>query len=334
MQQNEILLSVVIPYFQREKGILPKAIHSALGQEGFDAFDIIVVDDESPVPAEEEIADLIAAHPGRIRIIHRPNGGCGAARNTALDSLPKDRRYVALLDSDDEWEPHHLASAVAVLEREHDFYFANLFHIDKDVSRFDHEVETQYPTRLRPEEMREIEGLAQCYTFWGDMFDRTLFSGNLIMPSTVVYRFDKYPDFRFQVEYRNVGEEYLFFAGMAQLGATFAFSWRPSVRCGHGVNVFEKSGWGTPNFLKRLSDELKFRRYAKSIWQLNDGQRIRAREQLAGLRRTFARAFPGYLMRKQFSCLGDLVRFSRLDPAFPILMPFLLIGSILRKSST
>ena len=223
---------------------------------------------------------------------------------------------------------------MAVLERDHDFYFANLYHLDKDVSKFDHEVEIQYPTRLRPEEMREIEGLPQCYAFCGDMFDRVLFSGNLIMPSTVVYRFDKHPDFRFQEEYRTTGEDYLFFAGMAQLGANFAFSWRPAVRQGHGVNIFEKSCWGTPNFLRRLCDELTFRRYVTSTWQLNDRQKIRAKEQLAGIRQTFTMAFPGYLMRMQFSCLRDLARFSRRDPAFPVLMPFLLIGAIWRKLST
>ena len=40
------------------------------------------------------------------------------------------------------------------------------------------------------------------------------------------------------------------------------------------------------------------------------------------------------LMRMRFSCLGDLVRFTRLDPAFPILMPFLMLGSLWRKPTT
>lgn len=331
MKEDKVSLSVIIPYFQRESGILKRSVKSALRQEGFDNYDIIVVDDSSPVPATQEIGELIAAHPEKIRIIERPNGGCGAARNTGLNSLPEDRRYVAFLDSDDEWEPHHLALAVEVLERNHDFYFANLYHLDKDVSSFDHEVEIQFPTRLRPEEMREIEGLSQCYTFLGDMFDRVLFSGNLVYPPTVVYRFDKYPKFRYQEGYRNFGEEYLFSAGMAQLGAKFAFSWRPALRCGHGVNVFEKSGWGTPNFLNRLCDEMRFRRYAKLTWQLNDRQRVQASEQLARIRRTFAEAFPGYLLRVQFSCLRDFARFTRFDPVFPVLMPFLLIGAIWRK---
>ena len=131
-----------------------------------------------------------------------------------------------------------------------------------------------------------------------------------------------------------MGEEYLFFAGMAKLGARFAFSWRPALRCGHGVNVFEKSGWGTPGFLNRLFEELTFRQYAARAWPLNAAQRRCARYQKAELRQTFAAALPGYLLRGQFSCLGDLARFSGRDPLFLVLLPYLLFGAVWRKLLT
>ena len=331
MDDKAVLLTVVIPYFQRDSGILRKAVTSALRQQDFDAFDMVVVDDGAPVPARDEIGDLIAAHPGRITVIERTNGGAGAARNTGLDSLPEDRRFVAFLDSDDEWAPHHLASAVAVLDRGHDFYFANLFHLDQDVSKFDNEERTNFRTRLRAEEMRALDGLAECYTFCGDMFDRVMYSGNLIMPSTVVYRFDRYPGYRFREDFRYTGEEYLFFAGLARLGARFAFSWRPAVRCGHGVNTYEKATWSTPGHLARFCDEVLYHRYAASTWHLSDRQRRRAAARVWEIRQDFTTASFGHLRRLQFAPLAQIWRFTRRDPAFPALVPLLVLKAIRYK---
>src|SRR5207247_1484243 len=95
--------------------------------------------DGSPVPATEEIGDLALAHPKKIKIIKQQNRRAAAARNTALNSLPANRPYVALLDSDDEWEPHHLATAVAVLMHGYDCYFSNLYNLDENISKFEKE---------------------------------------------------------------------------------------------------------------------------------------------------------------------------------------------------
>ena len=46
---------VVIAYYQREPGILRRAVRSALEQR-VEELEVIVVDDESPVPAETELA--------------------------------------------------------------------------------------------------------------------------------------------------------------------------------------------------------------------------------------------------------------------------------------
>ena len=43
--------------------------------------------------------------PHSVQVIVQPNGGPGSARNTGLDSAPPDTRYIAFLDSDDEWTP-------------------------------------------------------------------------------------------------------------------------------------------------------------------------------------------------------------------------------------
>ncbi|HZV67174.1 MAG TPA: hypothetical protein VFG03_19960 [Telluria sp.] len=58
-------IAVIIPFYQRESGILLKAIASALAQVQVVPPTIIVVDDASPVPAKVELKDVMLAHPGR-----------------------------------------------------------------------------------------------------------------------------------------------------------------------------------------------------------------------------------------------------------------------------
>ena len=43
--------SVIIPYYQREPGVLQRALKSVFAQSHAD-FDVIVVDDSSPLPVE------------------------------------------------------------------------------------------------------------------------------------------------------------------------------------------------------------------------------------------------------------------------------------------
>jgi glycosyltransferase involved in cell wall biosynthesis len=115
------MITVVIPYFQRSPGILAKALASIAAQEGCPLpIQVIVVDDASPAPVAAELAG-VGAMPHPVRVITQANGGPGAARNTGLDHAPPGTRYLAFLDSDDEWMPDHLARAVAALECGYDF---------------------------------------------------------------------------------------------------------------------------------------------------------------------------------------------------------------------
>src|SRR5215831_13035597 len=128
-------LTTVIPYYQRKSGILQKAIRSALGQTGIEAFDIIIVDDMSPVPASQEVNCFSERDKKRIRIVRlETNSGPGAARNQGLDLLDSDVNYVAFLDSDDEWVENHLRNACFALDHGQDFYFSDFFHLNQTIS--------------------------------------------------------------------------------------------------------------------------------------------------------------------------------------------------------
>ena len=88
---------------------------------------LIVVDDGSDTPDEIERA----AGPGAT-VIHRPNGGQAAARNTGIDA--GDGELIAFLDHDDVWPPERLEELVAALERRPDAVaaFGHGRYVDRD----------------------------------------------------------------------------------------------------------------------------------------------------------------------------------------------------------
>lgn len=248
------LISVVIPYFQREAGILRRALASVMRQQGVEQVAVVVVDDASPVHASAEVASL-GPHPRfPITIMLRPNGGPGAARNTALDNLDSATRYVAFLDSDDEWAEDHLSNALTALGCGFDFYFADLFHIGQSVSAFVRagKISPRDVCNLQtgPEHLREYKGnmLVQIVT------------GNVIGTPTVVYDARRFGEIRFRPDYANAGEDYLFWMDVATKGGRFAFSVKPAVVCGSGVNVYSGAGWGTPQHFLRIHNEMKYRK--------------------------------------------------------------------------
>ncbi|MCA1786137.1 MAG: glycosyltransferase, partial [Desulfobacteraceae bacterium] len=98
-------ISVIIPTFNRA-WVLAKAIDSVLAQT-FVPKEIIVVDDGST----DETGQLLAAYGDRIRVFTQPNKGVSAARNLGIRHSCGE--YIALLDSDDLWEPEKLACQAA-----------------------------------------------------------------------------------------------------------------------------------------------------------------------------------------------------------------------------
>lgn len=103
------LFSVVIPVYNRA-GSLGSALASVRAQSCMD-FEVIVVDDGSrddPAAVVEGLSDQ------RIRVVRQDNRGATAARNRGID-LARGR-YIAFLDSDDVFLPHHLATMAGFLQ--------------------------------------------------------------------------------------------------------------------------------------------------------------------------------------------------------------------------
>lgn len=103
------VFSVVIPVYNRAR-LLERALSSVLAQS-FPDFEIVVVDDGS-IDDPGKVVDAIGN--SRIRFVRQENRGGGSARNAGIDLATG--RYIAFLDSDDQFLPHHLSTMKTLLE--------------------------------------------------------------------------------------------------------------------------------------------------------------------------------------------------------------------------
>src|SRR5512134_2680780 len=105
------LFSIVIPTYNRAHAV-GGAVHSCLTQTVND-FEIIVIDDEK---STDNIDRALAAFTDAdIRLISGFRGTAAAARNGGVNAARG--KYVAFLDSDDEFLPNKLERCLAELEK-------------------------------------------------------------------------------------------------------------------------------------------------------------------------------------------------------------------------
>jgi glycosyltransferase involved in cell wall biosynthesis len=101
-------VSIILPTFNRADTIV-RAVKSARAQT-YQDWELIVVDDGST----DDTAALIGGMDRRLTLIRQENRGFTEARNTGIRAASGD--YLAFLDSDDEFLPHHLELCVGFLE--------------------------------------------------------------------------------------------------------------------------------------------------------------------------------------------------------------------------
>jgi len=98
-------ISVIVPVYNVE-AYLDRCVYSILNQT-YQNLEIILIDDGSTDTSPAK-CDAYAAKDGRIKVLHKPNGGLSDARNAGLALA--EGTYIGYVDSDDWIEPDMYAS--------------------------------------------------------------------------------------------------------------------------------------------------------------------------------------------------------------------------------
>lgn len=314
MAEGHPRIAVVIPFFQRTPGLLGRAIRSVFVQGDLRPL-VLVVDDGSPISAEDEVRSLPEELRIGVLIDRQGNAGPGAARNRGLDLLPEDIVYIAFLDSDDQWLPGHLARAVAALESGRDFYFSNYLDIGSGEGGF------EMKRLIDCAAHDSIMGLPSTYAFRGDLCDAIL-SGCPVETSTVVFRRQPMRDLRFRGKFRHAYEDLMFWFEAAARSSRVAFSSQIGCQYGEGVNMFRGIQAGSDAALRALVASTFFRSGVRAAFPLSVEQRARVLTRLRANREALAYELLHRLRRRRSVPWGELLEFVRADPASSALLPW------------
>jgi succinoglycan biosynthesis protein ExoW len=297
-----ITVGVVIPYYQRDAGLLGAAIASVLAQDLQNvALRIVVVDDQSPRAAADDLAAISVPAPHRLDLLSQDNGGPGAARNRGLDHLagtPID--YVAFLDSDDRWAPDHLRTALAVLGSDADFYF-------DDHVRVQYAYESYFAAHGRLARWQADQLIAPL-PIVGDAFEcapdgliRFLLEDHPAQSSTVVFRLtDATRPLRFDASLRSLGEDLMFWIDLAKAARRTRLATAIGVTCGAGVSIFHSAlSWDHPDAPLRFANSLLLWSKIGARADLSAAERALAQERVSGFERGFTYIWLRHLLRRR-----------------------------------
>lgn len=330
-------IAVIIPYFQREAGILRRALDSVRQQDLPDgiSLDVFIIDDGSPLPAEVEVCDFQPHERLRLYAHRQENAGPGAARNNGLDRVHEDGGYsfVAFLDSDDEWVPSHIKNAVTALEAGYDFYFCDS-HREGAFESYSSEVSylANRGALLRSKHncIQQVDGGLGFPAF---ALKDEMVGTCLCHTSCVVLRAGIVKSVRFDVELRSAGEDHMFWVAVILAGARTAITWEPNVRCGRGVNIFFNSfDWNKIETLDRVCNLALFGAKLCSMREISGASLALAAQNRRKYRKAYAYLVCRAILKRQSFRSPAFYRLCRYDPLFPFLIPFLALCMIKDRS--
>jgi len=318
-------VTVIIPFFQQERGILLPAVESVFAQKvNADVrIDLIVIDDGSPVPASEELAHLAPPVGFTLSLLKCQNGGPGWARNIGLDMLSDKTDFVGFLDSDDRWRADHLQTALNILDDDADFYFCDHTRWYDEKSWF----RASEPIQLW---MKENDGgrfVARpefgIYEFVPKAAFLSFIEDYLAQTSTVVYRYARFRNIRFDTQLRHAGEDNMFWLELSEAARRVRFSTTARVHCGRGDNMYYGSmSWDHPDAARRIGYVLVFFRKVESKFQLKDAARVATKQRIRTLEATFAHIWIRKILKTRVFDWNALRPVVREDPwLLPKLLP-------------
>jgi succinoglycan biosynthesis protein ExoW len=300
--------TVVIPFYQREPGILRRALASVFAQTNQD-FDIIIVDDASPLAADIELETIDQAWKSRINVIRQPNGGPGGARNTGLDAVPASTTFVALLDSDDIWLPNHLGNAFESMTRfGAECYWASMQASDEFYYHFGMaELEkTEGGTRLS-ETPLVIE--------MPDLASVMLKNWSFLHLTCMVMARPVFESVRFDPTLRLAAEDVLFFVDCILKSKRTILCDEPGAARGMGINIFHSIDNESPEFLRQQFNTWVALDTLEQRFQARPGDVASIASYKNTARRQALWSQAGRVKRRQAPDFGLLARWIMRDPA-------------------
>ena len=108
--KSNIKVSIIVAIYNSDK-FLEKLILSIIGQT-YKNIEVILVDDGSP-DNSGAICDKYAVIDSRIKVLHKPNGGCCDARNKGLELVTGE--FLTIIDGDDWLEPDYIEYLLRVV---------------------------------------------------------------------------------------------------------------------------------------------------------------------------------------------------------------------------
>ncbi len=312
-------IAVIIPYFQRQPGVLKRALSSVLSQQPPDGWivEVIVVDDGSPHPAHDEIDDsLDFKQPFFLKLIRQENAGVAEARNRGLDEA-NSATLIAFLDSDDFWPEDHLARAVAASAQGFDFYFS------------DHRRQGHHDLICRSPQSIDttafIKGSSQKTGFLDipkDLMIRLTLHEFPCQASTVVYARKMHKDLRFEARLRNAGEDVLFFASLQLFASRICVDLDSFVECGEGVNIYWSNlGWNSERYLSIKVDVLLTHRLVRKRLNLSCSNTRFNNEKVSVCTKEVAFHLIRNLPKNPRQVLREIRRLSLMSPMAAISLP-------------
>jgi succinoglycan biosynthesis protein ExoW len=326
-------ITVIIPFYQKNDGILRRGLSSVFAQS-YQDFDIVIVDDESPYPIAKELEPLSQSQRDRIRIIHQQNRGPGGARNTGLAHLGTHSQYIAFLDSDDIWHQDHLKNAIETMQRfDADCYWASIgggegFEFHFGIQGLE-QIETVHRLQDTPLvlEVPDMTGL---------MFKQGefLYLSQFLHLSTMVIGRALAAKVQFEAQLRLAAEDVLFFSDCVLAAKRVTLCGAEGAQRGEGMNIFHSIDAKSPVYLKQqfdmcLAQNILVEKFAKRSSLL-----AAIRESKETVRRHALWSQVGRIKRGQMPQIGLLARWVLKDPRLLLTLIFLTVGKLRPSRST
>ena len=204
-------VSIIIPTYNRA-ALLPRALDSIIAQT-YEDWEIVLVDDGSTDNTDTAAAGYAECLKERLVYLRRPHAGVSAARNCGIDAC--SGRFVAFLDSDDEYLPTKLERQLALfdLRPQLGLVYGDSAFVDLDGARHDSVFDEKAPMARGVPYDEIAPGLCVCQ---GDLFDYLIRDYFIATIAGMVRRGVLGETIRFPVD-QSYAEEWLFYLKVAHV---------------------------------------------------------------------------------------------------------------------